>query len=51
MKLIGLIPNRELKKYVVAIDNFFTWLRVIIGAREKGIAVAGTARAKHGWPL
>ena len=50
LKLIDLIPRRESKKYVVAMDNFFTWSRAIVGARERGVAVVGTARAKRGWP-
>ena len=39
-----------MKKYVVAMDNLFTYSRSLIGARERHVAVVGTARAQGGWP-
>ena len=50
LSLIDSIPHRENKKHVVGMDNCFTWPRVIIGARERKVAVVGTAKGKRGWP-
>lgn len=37
-------------KFVVAMDNYFTYPRVMAKLRELGIGVVGTARNRSGWP-
>jgi Transposase IS4 len=44
------LPQRNRLQYVIAMDNYFTWPKVIEGLRLRNIAVVGTARAKRGWP-
>jgi Transposase IS4 len=46
MKLVDSIPMRDSKKYYLAMDNFFTTPRVMVGTRERGVAVLGTARGR-----
>ena len=50
LALIKALPLRDTKKYVVAMDNYFTWPRTMRGARELGVATFGTAKGKRGWP-
>ena len=44
------LPNRDSKRYVVAMDNYFTYPKILKGMRDLGVACVGTARAKRGWP-
>jgi hypothetical protein len=50
LSLIVVLPLRGTKKYVVGMDNFFTFSRTIVAARERHVAIVGTAKAKTGWP-
>lgn len=37
-------------KFVVFMDNFFTYPKIIAELKGKGVAVVGTARPKRNWP-
>jgi len=50
VSLVESLPQRDTKKYVCAMDNYFTYSRTMLGCRELGVAVVGTAKAKKGWP-
>lgn len=49
-RLIDSIPKRHQKKYVLAMDNYFTTPKVMVASREQNVAVIGTARRQPGWP-
>ena len=49
--LLGKLPQKESRQYVAAMDNLFTLSKVLSGARAMNVAICGTARARHGWPL
>jgi hypothetical protein len=44
------LPETDKYNYVIAMDNYFTWPRVMESLTEKGIGAVGTARASRGWP-
>ena len=48
LSLIETLPNRDSKRYVVGMDNFFIWPRTIVGARALKVAIVDTARGKCG---
>jgi len=48
--LMDFLPKRETKKYIVAMDNYFTYPRTLVGARARNVAVVGTARGRRNWP-
>ena len=50
LELASSLPRRETLRYVVGMDNYFTYSAVISGLRALGVATIGTARAKRGWP-
>lgn len=49
LTLAKALPKNS-KKFVIGMDNFFTFPRTLTGLRELGIAVVGTARGRRGWP-
>ena len=49
VELGKLLPNRENKKYVIGMDNYFTLPKAIKGLRDLGIACVGTARVRIVW--
>jgi len=48
--LVDSIPRRDTKKYVVAMDNYFTTPNVMEATRERNVGVVWTARGRTGWP-
>jgi hypothetical protein len=44
------IPRRQELRYVVAMDNYFTYAKILAGMRDLGVGCIGTARFKSGWP-
>ena len=44
LSLANTLPDRENKKYVVAMDNYFTYPDVLVELRSLGVACVGTAR-------
>lgn len=49
-QLVESLPFRDTKKYLVAMDNYFTYPKILHRMRELCVACVGTARAKRGWP-
>jgi hypothetical protein len=49
-ELLELIPQKDSKKYVIAMDNYFTLPSFMESTRSAGVAVVGTARNRRGWP-
>ena len=45
--LAGTLPKHGQKKYVIAMDNYFTYPSVIKSLKNMGIAVVGTARVRR----
>ncbi len=50
INLVNTLPHIGQKLYVVGMDNYFTYPKVVEGCRKAGVAVVGTARARKGWP-
>jgi hypothetical protein len=50
INLVESLPLRDTKKYLVAMDNYFTYPKILKKMRELCVACVGTARAKRGWP-
>jgi hypothetical protein len=50
MMLANKLPDTDNYKYVIGMDNYFTWPKVMQSLTDKGIGVVGTARASRGWP-
>lgn len=50
MELVRSIPKKESVRYVVGMDNYFTYPKILKSMREEGVGCVGTARAKQGWP-
>ena len=50
LELAGHLPNREGRKFVICMDNYFTIGKDIDGLRHMGIACVGTSRVRKGWP-
>lgn len=48
--LAGMLPQAPDLNYVVAMDNYFTWSKVLTSLTEIGIGCVGTARYARGWP-
>lgn len=48
--LVSLLPSLGIFNYIVCMDNYFTWNRVVKSLTEMMIGVVGTARAARGWP-
>ena len=48
--LAAVLPEKGRYNYVIAMDNYFTWKRVVKSLTEMSIGVVGTARAARGWP-
>ena len=46
--LVESLPLRESKKYVVAVDNYFTYPKILKAMMQLCVACVGTARAKRG---
>jgi hypothetical protein len=44
------LPRRQELHYVVAMDNYFTYSKILSGMRDEGVGCIGTARFKAGWP-
>ena len=44
------LPDRGIKYYVCAMDNYFTYHSVINKCVDAHVHVCGTAKAKRGWP-
>ena len=43
------LPNRDSKRYIVAMDNYFTYPKILKAMQDLGIAWVGTATAKRRW--
>ena len=50
MALVNSLPRKESKKYIVGMDNYFTFQKVMTLCRGAGFGVVGTACARRGWP-
>ena len=50
MELTKSLPLRETKQYCIAMDNNFTYPKIITEMRKENVACVGTARARRGWP-
>jgi hypothetical protein len=50
LELVATLPRRHDLKYVVGMDNYFTYPKILEGMRALGVGCTGTARAKTGWP-
>ena len=48
--LVDTIPDRDTLNYMLALDNYFTYDRVIDYCVDNGVHVVGTAKVKKGWP-
>ena len=49
-KLVNTLPNPQRRNYLVAMDNYFTYDKVVDYCVDIGLHVVGTAKAKRGWP-
>ena len=49
-KLVNTLPSRDVRRYVIAMDNYFTTSNVMEQTRLKNVGVVGTARYRRGWP-
>ena len=50
LSLTKSLPLCDLMKYVVAMDNYFTYPKILDSMRNLGVAFVGIARARRGWP-
>lgn len=50
INLAKTLPERDRYRYVIAMDNYFTFGRTLHELRELGVAAYGTARGRRGWP-
>jgi hypothetical protein len=50
LELVKSLPGRGDLKYVVGMDNYFTYPKILEGMRALGVGCTGTARFKTGWP-
>ncbi len=48
MRLVETIPRRDVLKYIVTMDNYFTLGSVLAATREANVGVIGTARNRRG---
>ena len=48
LMLAGMLPLSPLHNCVIAMDNYFTWAKVMTSLTECGIGCIGTARYAHG---
>ena len=48
--LAGSLPEVNKYNYVIGMDNYFTWPKVMETVGSMGIGVVGTARYHRGWP-
>eukprot|EP00977_Amphora_coffeiformis_P020066 scaffold7821_cov107-Amphora_coffeaeformis.AAC.3 len=48
--LVMMIPTSPLHNYVVGMDNYFTWAKVVTSLTEMGVGCVGMARYARGWP-
>jgi len=48
--LAGCLPQLDQYNYVIGMDNYFTWPRVMETLTAMGLGVVGTARHSRGWP-
>ncbi len=48
VRLVETIPRRDVLKYVVTMDNYFTLGSVLTATREANVGVVGTARGRRG---
>ena len=48
--LVKSLPDRGIKHYVCAMDNYFTYDSAINKCVDAHVHVCGTAKAKRGWP-
>jgi hypothetical protein len=50
LSLVGMIPGVGTNdNYVVAMDNYFTWAKVMTSLTEIGVGAIGTTRFERGW--
>ncbi|CAJ1938795.1 unnamed protein product [Cylindrotheca closterium] len=50
LQLAEKLPDRDNKKYVIAMDNYFTLPDAMLRLRQINVACVGTARGRRGWP-
>jgi hypothetical protein len=50
LTLVESLPLRTQLEYIVGMDNYFTYPKVLHGMRQLNVGCIGTARAKRGWP-
>jgi hypothetical protein len=50
LELVESLPRRAVLQYVVGMDNYFTYAKIIKGMRDLGVGCIGTARYKRAWP-
>eukprot|EP00977_Amphora_coffeiformis_P020704 scaffold8426_cov99-Amphora_coffeaeformis.AAC.1 len=48
--LAGMLPLSPAHNYVIGMDNYFTWQKVLTSLTQCGIGCVGTARYARGWP-
>ena len=51
--VIGLaitLPNSPQNNFVIAMDNYFTWQKVVTGLTSLGVGCVGTSRPERNWP-
>ena len=48
--LASALPQRGKLNYVIGMDNYFTWPKVMNELRKMDVGVVGTAKNKRGWP-
>ena len=48
--LAGTLPETDKYNYVIGMDNYFTWPRVMETLCDMGVGCVGTARYQRGWP-
>ena len=50
LTLVTMIPSSPTHNYVVGMDNYFTWSKVMTTLTEIGVGCVGTSRFERGWP-
>ena len=50
MMLACTIPTSSFHNYVIGMDNYFTWSKVMTSLTEIGVGCVGTSRFERGWP-
>eukprot|EP00977_Amphora_coffeiformis_P007696 scaffold1690_cov182-Amphora_coffeaeformis.AAC.53 len=50
MTLACMIPTSPNHNYVIGMDNYFTWAKVVTSLTEMGVGCVGTSRFERGWP-